>query len=129
MLVSGCSVLGLGSALGCGGRSDLLGPDDSLGPADQANGGSISVGGGTPAPTLDITKCPRVTSVPNGDCESKFMCPGVTFQTVCYSNSYPDNSKRSCRCINLSNGNSALKEFNAQDEDPCFADAPSLCQP
>jgi hypothetical protein len=141
--LSGWSLLGLGSVWGCGARSELLGADD------QPNGGSSnpgnpgltagattagaanSVGGST---LLDITKCPSVMGVVDFDnCEVKFMCPGVTFQTVCYVRR-GDSRNRDCLCLNLDNGTSALKEFTVHDDipwddAPCFTDAPSLCQP
>jgi hypothetical protein len=141
------SLLGLGNVWGCGARSDLRGPDDSM-EADQANGGSGSPGspsltaGATTAgaansiggsPLLDITKCPSVMGVVDPDnCEAKFMCPGVTFQTVCYVRR-GDTRKRDCVCLNLDNGTSALNEFSVKDDTPwddapCFTDAPSLCQ-
>jgi hypothetical protein len=127
-------MLALGSVWGCGARTDLLGTDDSLGPISPAAGGSVGnpdhtagapsgVGGHTMQ--LDVTQCPSVV----GEawiCETKFMCPGVTFQTVCY---YQGSDVVGCRCLNLSNGNSALKDFPVRKNNPCFADAPSLCRP
>jgi hypothetical protein len=141
--LSGWSLLGLGSVWGCGARSELLGADDQPngGSSNLANpglttgvttaGAANGVGGSS---LLDITKCPSAMGVVDAaNCEAKFMCPGVTFQTVCYVRR-ADTRKRDCRCLNLKTGTSALKEFPVRDDTPwddtpCFTDAPSLCQP
>jgi hypothetical protein len=134
--MSGWSLLGLGSVWGCGARTDLLGAEDSLGPPDLANGGSGNIGnssltagttsgvGGSPMQSPGaISHCPSVLGHAEV-CEAKFMCPTATFQTVCY---HEGSDGLSCRCLNLSNGNSALAVF-PYHENPCFTDAPSLCE-